>query len=221
MRPRLAVLAALAAAVSLLAPGSATADPFDDVFADYQKDGRIDPCAHTPAELQSAKRDIPNDIEQYAPDFPAELDRAMEERARTNCEGGEGEETGGAAPGTSTGAAPPAQTTPAATTPNTPGQAPGPPGTAEPAEPAADGAIANAASRERDAGSDPPAPLVALAVAGGLLALSLLVWGLFRFFAWEPRWLLAARHAVAEAGWRTGGAWADFTDWLRSRRSAA
>ena len=77
------------------------------------------------------------------------------------------------------------------------------------------------ARRDRGSGGDAPAPLIALAVAGGLLALFLLVWALFRFFAWEPRWLLEARHSVAEAGWRTGGAGADFSDWLRSRRSHA
>jgi hypothetical protein len=216
MRP---FLAALAVALVLL-PATAVADPFDDVFADYQEDGQIDPCKHTPEELQQAKRDIPNDIEQYAPDFPGELDAAMEERARSNCgdEGGT-TTTPGADGGTSTGgvAPPPA---PGATTPNAPGQAPAPPGTAQPAQPANDGAIASAAGRD-DGGGDVPAPLVALLVAGGLLTLALLFWGLFRFFAWEPRWLLGARHAVAEAGWRTSGAWADFTDWLRTRRPAS
>src|SRR5918998_1845927 len=78
---------ALAATLALAAPAAALADPFDDVFADYQKDGKIDACAHSPEELQQAKRDIPNDIEQYAPEFPAALDAAMEERARTACEG--------------------------------------------------------------------------------------------------------------------------------------
>jgi hypothetical protein len=63
--------------------------------------------------------------------------------------------------------------------------------------------------------------LVVLAVLGGLLLLGLLAWGLARFFAWDPAWLAGARHAVAEAGWRTSGAWADFSDWLRRGRTAA
>jgi hypothetical protein len=204
-------------ALALLAPVAASADPFDDVFADYQKDGKIDPCAHTPAELQQAKRDIPNDIEQYAPDFPAALDAAMEERARATCDG---DREDGAPGASTTGEGAPAPP-PGGTTPNAPGQAPAPPGTPQAAEPADDGAISNAAARDQDSGGDVPAPLVALLVAGGLLAISLLTWGLFRFFAWEPRWLLSARHAVAEAGWRTSGAWADFSDWLRSRRRPA
>src|SRR5919107_6155937 len=87
---RLRVPALLAVVfLALLVPGVAGADPFDDVFADYQKDGKIDACSHSPEELQKAKADIPNDIEQYAPDFPAALDAAMEERAR-GCDGSDG-----------------------------------------------------------------------------------------------------------------------------------
>jgi hypothetical protein len=216
MRPRLLALCACA----LLLPATALAAPFDDVFADYQKDGKIDACEHSPEELQKAKADIPNDIEQYAPDFPAALDAAMEERAR-GCDGETPADTGAAAPGTTTPSGGTAAPTPGATTPNPAGQAPAPPGTAQPSGAASDGAIANAAGRDDDSGSDFPPALLALAILGGLLALAALLWGLFRFFAWEPRWLLGARHSVAEAGWRTSGAWADFTDWLRSRRSPA
>jgi hypothetical protein len=187
-------LLALLAALVLVPAASAGAAPFDDVFADYQKDGRIDPCEHTADELEQAKDAIPNDIDQYAPEFPGQLDTAIREREGGACGG---------------------------TTPSAPGQTPAPPGTAQPADPAKDGAISTAAGRDGDDGGDVPAPLVALLVLAALLALCALVWALFRLFAWEPRWLLGARHAVAEAGWRTGGAWADFTDWLRSRRSAA
>ncbi len=52
-----------------------------------------------------------------------------------------------------------------------------------------------------------------------LLALALLVVAAARLLAWEPRWALASRHAMAEAGWRASGAWSDFADWLRSRRT--
>src|SRR5688572_26054928 len=136
MRPWLAAFTALA----LLLPAAASADPFDDVFADYQQDGRIDPCAHSEAELQQAKRDIPNDIEQYAPDFPAELDEAMEARARSGCPegGGAATTTEPTDPAAGTGGATPPPA-PSASEPNPPGQAPGPPGTAQPADAAKDG----------------------------------------------------------------------------------
>jgi hypothetical protein len=210
----------------LCAPAAAHAAAFDDVFADYQKDARLTPCDHTAAELRSAKGDVPNDIEQYAPDFPDALDKALEDRARTGC-GAVADAT------TATGAAasPPG---PAATTPapvaTTELQAAGatttvpqPPGSAEPAPAASDGAIVNAAAQSPDRGADEtPAPLVALAVLGAFVLLGLLAWALARFFAWDPAWLAGSRHAVQEAGWRVGGLWDDFTDWLRpGRRGAA
>ena len=216
---RAITLAALAGA--LAAPATAQADAFSDVFADYQKDGRIDPCAHSQADLRAAKGKIPNDIEQYAPDFPQELDEAAEDRARSAC------------PSTGSAAAAPTATTTATTTAAQGAPAPtattdvaapaatvpSPPGSAQPVPAAADGAIVNAAARSADRGTDePPAPLIALAAVGGLLLLGLLLWGLARFFAWDPAWLAGARHAVQEAGWRAGGLWDDFTDWLRPGR---
>lgn len=218
MRPLVAALAALV----LLLPATAMAGPFEDVFADYRKDGTIDSCAHSEADLRKAKGDIPNDIEQYAPDFPAALEEAMEERARTGCTEDPASGPTDSAPAASApvGSPPPPEPG-AAAQPNTPGQAPTPVGAAQPVAAASDGAIVNAASRSDDRGGDAPAPLIALAIIGGLLALCALVWAVFRFFAWEPRWLLETRHAVAEAGWRASGAWADFTDWVRSRRDSA
>jgi hypothetical protein len=54
-------------------------------------------------------------------------------------------------------------------------------------------------------------------VAGILLAVAVLT-GLAHWQAWEPPWLVRWRHATAEAGWRAGNAWAEFTDWLRLGR---
>ena len=209
------MLAALAGA--LAAPAVAHADAFSDVFADYQKDGRIDPCAHSPSDLRAAKGKIPNDIEQYAPDFPQALDEAAEDRARSACP-----TTGNAAPApTTTTTATPAAPAPTATADGGAPTAtvPSPPGSAQPAPVAADGAIVNAAARSADPGaSEPPAPLIVLAVLGALVLLGLLLWALARFFAWDPGWLAGSRHAVQEAGWRAGGLWDDFTDWLRPGR---
>ncbi len=225
MSRRPLVLAVLAAA--LAAPSAAHADAFDDVFADYQADGRITACKHSQAALESAQDQVPSDIEQYAPDFPAALEEALENRARSGCAkdgtaagttaGVDGAPAPGSDGGTAGGATAPAPGSDAGAA----GAVPSPPGTAKPAPAAADGAIANAAARTEERGSDTaPAPLVALAVLGGLLALALLLWARLRCFAWEPRWLAGTRHAVAEAGWRTSGAWEDFTDWLRRGRTA-
>ncbi len=223
MLRRSLVLAALAATI---AAAPAYADAFDDVFADYQQDGQITPCKHAQADLESARGQIPSDIEQYAPDFPAALEEAIEERTRNRCAEERGEApaasdatpAGGAPAGGTTGGAPAA--TPA--TPAPPGAAPTPPAAASPTGPAADRAVVATATRGLDRGADDaPAPLVVLAVLGGLLLLVALVWGLLRFFAWEPRWLAGARHATAEAGWRASAAWEDFADWLRGGRPSS
>jgi hypothetical protein len=225
MLRRTAILAALAGV--LAAPAAAQADAFDDVFADYQKDARIDACKHSERDLKAAKGQVPNDIEQYAPDFPAALDEALEDRARSGCaKEREQPATTAATPaptpqsgGGGAAAAPGAPGDPAAAAPPT--TVPQPPGTAQAVAAASDGAIVNAASTAPGKGSDgAPVALVVLAVLGGLLLVGLLGWGLARFFAWDPAWLAGARHAVAEAGWHTSGAWADFTDWLRRGRTA-
>jgi hypothetical protein len=60
--------------------------------------------------------------------------------------------------------------------------------------------------------------VVLLAIVGALLLVAALVWAALRWWAAEPRWWLRARHATAEAGWRTSAAWAEFRDWLRLGR---
>ena len=199
MLRRSLVLAALAGA--LAAPSAAHADAFDDVFADYQKDGRISPCAYTPETLERAQGETPRDIRSYAPEFPGALKQAIERRADANCPEGAGE----AAPAT-----PPPATTPP---PAAPAPAPG----AAPATPEA-APVTRTVRRET---GDAPAPRVVLAVLGGLVLLALLAWGLLRGLGLDPRWLAGARHATAESGWRVSAAWADFVDWLRGDRTSS
>jgi hypothetical protein len=59
---------------------------------------------------------------------------------------------------------------------------------------------------------------IALAAAGALVVLTCLVWALARVIAFEPRWTLSARHAIAEAGLRASATWAEFSDWARLGR---
>jgi hypothetical protein len=59
---------------------------------------------------------------------------------------------------------------------------------------------------------------VVLIVLAGVLLLGCAVWGLAQAQAWEPRWSLALRHAVAEAGFRASAAWREFGDWARLGR---
>lgn len=210
------MLAALALPLAF-AP-AAYADAFDRIFKAYQSTGSIDACRFSEAELKEAKGEVPNDIEAYAPDFPNALEGALEQRAggacRPSSSGAGAPSPGGtpAAPG-----AVPAATTPAAPTPGstvTPAPQPDPKASAA----IADDAIAKTAlaASESDAGT--PAPVVALAVLGGLLALGGLLYGLGHWLAWDPRWSRRLRHAVAEAGWRTSNTWSEFADWVRLGR---
>jgi hypothetical protein len=216
-RPIRCGLAALALTLAL-AP-AAHADAFDRIFHEYQKTGKIDPCHFSRQDLEKAQGQVPNDIEAYAPDFPEALQAAAEQRA------------GGACARKQATAAAPAAAAPAATPPAAPAApgataapaagatgTPAPTPDAQPAASIADDAIAKAADTRRASDAGPPAPVVALAVVGLLLALGGLGYGLARWLAWEPRWATGTRHAVGEAGWRASATWAEFTDWLRLGR---
>jgi len=56
---------------------------------------------------------------------------------------------------------------------------------------------------------------IILAAIAALLLLACAAWAFARSRAYEPRWLLSLRHAMAEAGFRTSATWAEFTDWIR------
>jgi hypothetical protein len=56
--------------------------------------------------------------------------------------------------------------------------------------------------------------LAAVALAAVALILCV-VWGIARMLAYEPRWTLSLRHAVAEAGFRASATWDEFSDWAR------
>src|SRR6187200_3340734 len=77
---------------------------------------------------------------------------------------------------------------------------------------------ATAAGSKRDEHRGLSGLALAAIVAGGVVVLALLAWALARWRAWQPPWMLRWRHAMGEAGWRTGNAWADFVDWLRLGR---
>src|SRR4051794_33758307 len=213
-------------AFALVVAPAAPANTFDTIFKAYQRTGKVDACRYSASDLKKALGQVPNDIEQYAPDFPAALQAAAEKRASGGCDkptagtttqaapaGGGPTATTGVPPGAgaSPGAAPAAGGVPADGTPKpTPSSAP--------AASAADKAIGAAAVKHHDDGSGVPAALVALAVVLGLLAVGALAWALTRWLAWEPPWLVRARHAGAEAGWRASATWAEFTDWVRLGR---
>lgn len=232
---------AICALLSCLALGGATAapavaqkgaTPLTKMVKQLTEKGRIDACDFSTKELKDARNNLPPDIEQYAPDIGTAIDAAVQTRARGGCRKGQGGgdddsgssgAAGGAVPGSTTPTPPTASAPSAQTTPVVPGQTstPQPTPDPQPAPAAADGAIPNAVdaapASSRDAG-DAPVPLVLLILLGTLLVASALLAAAVRWLAWEPEWLVRARHATAEAGWRTSAAWAEFTDWVRLGR---
>jgi hypothetical protein len=62
------------------------------------------------------------------------------------------------------------------------------------------------------------AAVVLLVAIGALLAIGAIVWATVSHSAQEPEWLLHARHATGEAGWRMSNTWAEFLDFLRIGR---
>jgi hypothetical protein len=221
----------LALLTVLAAAPVAHANAFKDIFAAYRTSGKIDGCRYSATQLAQARRQIPNDIQQYAPDFPNALNDAIQVRTAGGCTpaaiaAAAGSPTataaGAGSPGTSTGKGPIATTgvpPPGATPPTSvpAGQAPQPTPLPKPASSVTDKLVL-AASRTKSSDAGVPAPLVALAVIAAILLLAGLLYGLGRWWAWEPRWLVRARHAGAEAGWRASGSWAEFMDWVRLGR---
>jgi hypothetical protein len=204
---------ALTCAAALLVPAAAQANAFDEVLREYQKTGRVDGCEHTAKELEQAKAQMPKDIAQSVPGFPAQLAAAAAQRAKSGCDEQAAKSTSTAAaatpPATTTTAPGTTTTAPAASQP--PAAAPAPTTTQAPAS--APAPVPAATSAAADDGA--PAALV---VAGALVLLVLVLWGVAHWWAWEPHWLVRWRHATAEAGWRASAVWAEFTDWLRLGR---
>ena len=229
-RQTIAALAAACGLALILLPASvALADSaFDQVLKDYQSDGQIDQCAHSEQSLRDAQHQIPNDIEQYAPDFPDALSAALRQRAAGTCDitccgwgtftpasgswgswGGWGGSSAPSSGGSSAKSAP----TPAGKP--TAGAPPAPPPVAK----AAGGTLAAsipASASASEAGT--PLPIILLAILGGLLlVIGLVVW-FARFMGWGlDRWA-PVLHTIREASYRSENAISEFADWARRGR---
>ncbi len=65
--------------------------------------------------------------------------------------------------------------------------------------------------------ADLPLPIALMALIGIVIVLSAAAVGLTRARGWEPAWAASWRHTWGEAGYRAGGIWSEFRDWLHSR----
>jgi hypothetical protein len=222
------MLPAVLGMLVLASPASAQKLPpaVQEVFQDFARDGVISPCRHSVEDLRDTRRNIPPDIDQYAPDFPDAVRGALEAHARGDCaDGGADPATGGgaAAPAAAPGSAPPS----APPAPGEPGKtvAAEPPAPTSPATTAATtdtGTPAAAAdvARVAAAKSSAPAPAPVWVLGGGAALLGLALLG--TLLAGRTRrgeaGLEHLRHAWGEAAWRTSATWTDFTEWVRTGR---
>jgi hypothetical protein len=218
---RARVLFALAGALLAfpVVPAMAQGPAATKVFEDFATDGRISPCKHSSEALRGVQNDMPPDIEQYAPDYPAAVAAALEARARGECLPKKQ-----VTPATAMPAAPSA--TPVPAEPAQPGAAPASTVVPEPPQPetapasavtpstssAADVALERAATAR--AANDAPLAVLLLAAVALLLA----AFAAFLFAAHRMGIAERPRHAWREAAWRTTGLWEDFKDWLRLGR---
>jgi hypothetical protein len=213
--------------LSLALAATASANLATDILQDYIPDGRLNVCSYTQAELKKIKNAVPLDQNAYTPDFIAAIDDAIARRAEGACNKKKAAPQVAAPPANSTVTPPPPP--PAASTGKAPAvrATPGKPAPAAPAPtPVADpqpapGVVSDAisvAAQDTDTSSAAPFPIVVLAILAGLLALGALLFGVARWFAWEPAWAVRMRHATGEAGSRASSTWAEFTDFVRFGR---
>jgi hypothetical protein len=179
LRPTL-LIAAGAALTCMLAP--APGARADSALEQYQRTGRIDPCS------ASTGGGIPNDVEQYAPDFL----EALKDAQRRGCNRGVSEtrptDTKNGVPVASGGTLPPGST-----------YVPKPPA---PPKPFRDEKVVKHLPLASGRDVTTPAPVTVLAV----MALLALVGGglaaTWRYMGWGTGRLASIRHAFGEAGFR-------------------
>jgi hypothetical protein len=201
MRPTpTACLLAAVLGVAALAPAASA----ETALEQYQRSGRIDPCT-----ASGGPGDIPNDVEQYAPDF---LD-AYNAAQRRGCNRGNASQTG---PTDTDEGVPVANGNPLPPGATFVPKPPAPPRVAR------EGTVVRHQPLALEGGTTTPAPIVALAamlllaLAGAALAATA------RYMGWGLDRLDPARHAFGEARSRAGGALAGLADRLRAlvRRGA-
>ena len=240
-RPLTAVLAALALLAAAPAASRAQDPPenatreVEQVYDDYSDNGVIDPCQHKLEDLQLALDTIEPEFDETNPDFRAAVEAGISDHFVDTCSDTGAEPT--AAPGATTdpsatpdtGALPPTDggADDTGAIPPIDGALPPDDGTAAPeagATPAPPAATAAPPAAATTPAASPTPVIVTrsgtdgLLIPGILLGIALLGALALGAFALASRRSPRFEHAWREAGLRTRGTWADFSDWLKLGR---
>jgi hypothetical protein len=187
------LLPTLVALASLAFPAGAMADDFQQIFGDYKSDGQINGC-YRPDQIHNAGRDIPPDIEQYAPGFGDALSSAG-----TRCGSGAvpdsepDEEPALVSAGTPGPGGPDIERKKAVREPPAPRVAP-PPVPTELVAPQLSPAAASVSS-------DTPGALIALLVAAGIAVALAFAWTVAWFMGWSPERITKPLSAAFQSVW--------------------
>ena len=179
--PRLTLLIAAGAAVGCLLAASPSALA-DSALEQYQRTGRIDPCT------ASTGGGIPNDVEQYAPDYL----QALKDAQRRGCDRGVSEtkptETKSGVPVASGGTLPPGST-----------YVPKPP---RPPKAFSEDKVVKHLPLASGRDVTTPAPVIVLAVMALLALIGGALVGTSRYMGWGLERFGRVRHAFGELGFR-------------------
>jgi hypothetical protein len=179
----------LVALATLAFPAGAMADDFQQIFGDYKDDGQINGC-YRPDQIHNAGRDIPPDIEQYAPGFGDALSSAQTRCGSAQAPAEPDEEPALVSAGKG---GPDVERKKAVREPPAP-KVPPPPVPTELAAP-------NLAPAAASVSSDTPGALIALLVAAGIALVLALAWALAWFMGWSPERLTKPLSAAFQSMW--------------------
>ena len=186
------LLPILIALASLTFPAGAMADDFQQLFGDYKDDGEINGC-YRPDQIHNAGRDIPPDIEQYAPGFGDALSSAQSQCGSGGAPADEPEEQEPALVSAGGPGGPDIERKKTVREPPAPKVLP-PPVPTELAAPQLSPAAASVSN-------DTPGALVALLVAAGIAVALALAWTVAWFMGWSPERITKPLFAAFQSVW--------------------
>jgi hypothetical protein len=185
-------LAMLVVLASLAFPASAMADDFQEIFGDYKDDGEINGC-YRPDQIHNAGRQIPPDIEQYAPGFGDALSSAQTRCGAGEVPTGEAEDDDPALVSAAGGGGEAIEKKKAVTEPPAPN--------VRPPAVSTDLAAPDLAPAGASVSGETPGALIALLVAAGLALALALAWTLAWFMGWDTERLTKPLFAAFQNAW--------------------